>query len=183
MDSARSLAGWLLVLGGLLMVAGIVLWTGRNMWAWPAADRPHYLAWERGLVAAGIVGTLLGFVLLEDLLRASGDAVWSRLGLAAYALAAALGVTAEAYNVARRDYLYSLIVAYVVLALLGQAAIGLSLLQTGLLAAWVAWATVVWNLGFLVVLPIFSPRDIYFPAVHLAAPLLIGIALIAQGVR
>lgn len=176
--SAHSLTGWLLVLGGLLMLGGIILWTGRNLWAWPAAGRPHFLTWERGLVAAGMVGTLLGFVLLEEFLHAAGDPVWSRLGLAAYALAVALGVTAEAYDMATGGYLYPLIVAFVVLALLGQAAIGFSLLQTGLLAAWVGWATVAWNLGALVLLPLLSPGDIYYPAIHLIAPLLIGVMLL-----
>jgi hypothetical protein len=31
---------------------------------------------------------------------------------------------------------------------------------------------------WLVALPVFTPRDVYFPVLHHAAPLLIGIALL-----
>jgi hypothetical protein len=75
---------------------------------------------------------------------------------------------------------YGSIVMYVLLAFLAQAAFGVSLLRTGLLPGWVGWATIVWNLAWLVVLPIVSPRDIYYPVLHHVAPLLIGIALLVR---
>jgi hypothetical protein len=71
-------------------------------------------------------------------------------------------------------------VFYVVLALLAQAAFGVSLLRTGLVAGWASWTTIAWNLVWLVVLPLASPGGMYYPALHHFAPLLIGIALLTR---
>jgi hypothetical protein len=46
------------------------------------------------------------------------------------------------------------------------------------LAAWLGWVTILWNLVWLVVLPVITPRDIYYPVLHHFAPLLIGTALL-----
>jgi hypothetical protein len=54
------------------------------------------------------------------------------------------------------------------------------LLQTGLVANWAGWATIVWSIGALVVLSLFSPKDMYYPALHHVAPLIIGIALLQR---
>jgi hypothetical protein len=83
-----------------------------------------------------------------------------------------LGVAAEALSL-RLGYgqTYPLIVIYVVMAFLAQVAIGGALLQLGVLAAWIGWATILWNLAWLVALPIITPRDIYFPVLHHFAPL------------
>ena len=43
----------------------------------------------------------------------------------------------------------------------------------------VGWATIIWNPALLAAIPIFKPRDIYYPFVHYIAPLLIGITLLA----
>jgi len=77
-----------------------------------------------------------------------------------------------------REWVYPQIVFHVVLAFLAQAAFGAALLRTGLVAGWVGWATILWNLAWLVVLAIVSPRNMYFPVLHHVAPLLIGIALL-----
>ena len=53
-------------------------------------------------------------------------------------------------------------------------------MQTGLVAAWAGWATILWNLGWLLIMLIIRPRDIYYPVLHHVAPLLIGIALLTQ---
>jgi hypothetical protein len=178
--SERSMAGGLLILGSLFMVAGVLLWTGRNLWAWPAAEAANYLRWERGFIIAAIVGTLLGLVLLEGLLVAAGDSVWARLGLVTYLVGAVLGIAAEAYEIKWASF-YALIVVYVVLAFLGQAAFGASLLRTGLLPGWIGWATMVWNLAWPAVLLVTTPADIYYPILHHFMPLLIGIALLSKG--
>lgn len=75
---------------------------------------------------------------------------------------------------------YPVIVVAVVLALLGQALIGGGLRQGRLLASWIGWATTLWNLAWLVALPLFTPRDIYFPVLHHTMPLLIGAALLRR---
>lgn len=55
--------------------------------------------------------------------------------------------TAEAMRLPEEPASYSLIVIYVVLAFLGQAAIGGALLQANLLPAWIGWLIIAWNLG------------------------------------
>jgi hypothetical protein len=37
-----------------------------------------------------------------------------------------------------------------------------------------------WNVAFLVVLPLTSPRDMYYPILHHVVPLLIGMALLLK---
>ena len=75
-----------------------------------------------------------------------------------------------AYHVWERSF----IMAAVILT-----AIGFVLLDWQLeTAAWIGWATILWNLAWLVLLPLITPRDIYFPVLHHAMPLLIGIALL-----
>jgi hypothetical protein len=70
---------------------------------------------------------------------------------------------------------------HVVLAFRAQAALGPMIFQAGLVPAWGGWATVIWNVACLLVLSIVSRGNIYFPALHNVAPLLIGIALMAGG--
>ncbi len=50
--------------------------------------------------------------------------------------------------------------------------------MAGSLAAWVGWATILVNMVGLIVLLAFSRRDLYFPALHHIAPLLIGLTLL-----
>lgn len=50
--------------------------------------------------------------------------------------------------------------------------------MSGLLPAWVGWTMVAWNIGWLIVLPIFTPSNMYYPFVHFLPWLLIGIALL-----
>ena len=111
----------------------------------------------------------------------AGEAVLARLGMVAYLFGAVVVVVAETAYVGKRDWIYPQIVLYVVLAFLAQAAFGASLLQTGLVAGWAAWASIIWNLGWLLIMFIVRPRDIYFPVLHHVAPLVIGIALLTQG--
>lgn len=178
--SERGLAGGLLLLGFLFTFVGIMMWTGRNLWKWRAAEAAAYLTWERGFVIAGIVAALLGFTLLERMLSGAGDLAAARLGLVMLLVGAALGIAAEGKEISTGAWTYAWVVVYVVLTFLGQAAFGLSLLQTGLLAGWIGWFAIVWNLGWLVALPIVSPADIYYPVLHIVAPLVLGIALIAS---
>ena len=178
--SERQITAGLLILCFVLFAVGGTLFAGREFLRWPAADTPGYLRWERGFIIAAVLATLLGLVLLEGLLRASGDTVIARIGMVTYALAAAIVVVAETLIVSRQSPAYAQIVVYVVLAFLAQAAFGVALLRTDLAPGWVGWATIIWNLGWLVILPIVSPRDIYYPVLHHAAPLLIGIVLLLK---
>ena len=178
--SIRTVAASLLVLCFFVFTFGGVLFAGRAFLKWPVNETSSHWIWERGFVIAGVVLTVLGLALLEEMLHTAGDEVLSRLGMVGYAFGAVLVVAAETAFLARRDWVYSRVVLYVVLAFLAQAALGAALLQTGLLAPWVGWATVIWNLLWLPILFIFSRRDVYYPVLHHAAPLLIGIALLTQ---
>jgi hypothetical protein len=179
--SERTVAASLLVLCGGVFSVGGVLFTGRFFLKWQIDDAAAHLRWERGFVIAGTLMAVLGLVLLEDMLHAAGDTYLARLGMVTYLFGALLVVVAETTYLSSGEWSYPQVVAYVILAFLAEAAFGAALLQTGLVAAWAGWATLLWNLGWLLVTLISRPRDPYFPALHLFAPLLIGIALLGRG--
>lgn len=179
--SARNIAASLLVLSFVLFGVGGVLYTGRAFLKWQIEETSSHLIWERGFVIVAVLATVLGLALLEDILRDTGESVLARLGMVAYLFGAVVVVVAETAYLGKRDWIYPQIVLYVVLAFLAQAAFGVSLLQTGLVAGWVGWATVIWNLGWLLIMLFVRPRDIYYPVLHHVAPLIIGIALLVQG--
>ncbi|MBK9746374.1 MAG: hypothetical protein IPO91_06290 [Chloroflexi bacterium] len=176
----RTVTASLLILCFVVFTVGGMLFTGRAFLKWQIAETSSHLTWERSLVIAAVLTTVFGLALLEDLLRAAGEPLLSRLGMIAYLLGAVVVVVAETAHLSKRDWMYPQIVLYVVLAFLAQAAFGASLLQTGLVAGWAGWATILWNLGWLLVMLIVRPRDIYYPVLHHVAPLLIGIALLIQ---
>jgi len=175
----QVVSAWLLILSFPIFAVGGILYTGRAIWKWPAAGSPAFLAWERSFVMAALLTAVLGLIQLEKILEAAGDNILALSGLALFLAGSAAVIFAETYYISRQEWLYAPIVVFVVLAFLGQALIGLSVLQTGLLPGWVGWAAVVWSLGWLVVLPIARPHDIYYPWLHYIPPLLYGIALLS----
>ena len=60
------------------------------------------------------------------------------------------------------------------------AAIGGGLRQADLLAPWIGWTTIVWNLGALMALVVLTPHNVYYRLIHHVAPLLIGGALVRR---
>jgi hypothetical protein len=179
--SEQVAAGWLLILSGLIFAVGGMLYTGRAIFKWPSAGAPAYLRWERGFVIAALLTAVLGFTLLEKLLEAAGDRMLAPSGMVILLIGAGVVIFAETFFISRQEYLYGPIVAFVVLAFLAQAVFGASILLTGLLPGWVGWATIIWNLAWLVILPVARPNDMYYPWLHYAAPLLIGIRLLMKG--
>lgn len=183
--TVRSGTASLMIFGFVVFGVGGMLYTGRAIWEWPAAQTARYLLWERGVVIAALLLNVWGLVLLEAMLHDAGDSSIARLGMVTYLFGAVVVVVAETTYLGKhestREWNYSQVVFYVVLAFLAQGAIGAALIQTELVAAWVGRATIIWNLAWLVILLIFSPRNIYYPVLHHVAPLLIGIALLAQG--
>ncbi len=178
--STRTLAASLLVLCFVVFIFGGALFTGRAFLKWQIAETSAHLLWERGFVIAAVLTTVLGLALLEDMLRAAGEPVLSRLGMMTYLVGALVVIVAETAYVAKRDWIYPQIVLYVILAFLAQAAFGAALLRTGLVADWVGWGTVIWSLGWLLVMVVVRPPDIYFPVLHHVAPLIIGVALLVR---
>ena len=131
-------------------------------------------------MGAVLVATL-GLVLLTQLLEGAGDRIVSPPAMTIFLIGTVLVLAAETFSLKLQDYFYEPVVAFVILAFLGQASFGASILRTGYLPGWVGWATVVWNLAWLIILPIARPQDMYYPWLHDVAPLIIGIALPGRG--
>lgn len=178
--SIRTVAGSLLILSFDWFTVGGILFTGRAIWKWPVGQTDVYLRWERVFVMVAVLFTIFGLDLLAEMLRAAGDSVFARLGLLGYVVGAIVILVEETAFLNKREWNYSQVILYVVLAFLGQAAIGVALVQTGLVAGWGGWMTIVWNLAWLVILSVASRDNIYFPALHHVAPLVIGIVLLIQ---
>ncbi|MBX3085476.1 MAG: hypothetical protein KF716_27825 [Anaerolineae bacterium] len=177
--SERTAAASLLVLSFVIFLIAGVLFTGRALWKWDIKNLATYLIWERSLVIVPTVTTSLGLVLLSDMLSASGDPFWARLGTMAYLFGAVLVVSTETNFVTKNEWNAAQVILYVALALLGQAAIGVALLQTDITAAWIGWIAIIWNMGFLMIFIMMRPRDVYYPVIHFFLPLIIGLGLVA----
>lgn len=176
--SYQRSAGALMAAAIIPLALGVYLFLSRNGVQGGVPRNQALFIWERGSILTAVILTAVSLMLLEGILRETNGHVLARLGANAYFFGAVLLVAAEAMQLPEGGASYPLIVIYVVLAFLGQAAIGGALLQSNLLPAWIGWTVMAWNLGLLVVLPIFTPRDIYFPVQHHLMPLLIGIALL-----
>jgi len=178
--SERLITAILLIASLIIFTVGGMLYTGRAIWKWPVGQTIVFLRWERGFVILATLVNLCGMVLLENMLRAAGESIIARLALTTYLVGVVVVIVAELSYLHTRDWVYPQIVFYVVLAFLAQAAFGAALLRTGLVAGWAGWATILWNLVWLVVLSIAAPHNMYFPALHHVAPLIIGIALLVS---
>jgi hypothetical protein len=174
--SKQRLAASLLLLSCLIFLVAGLLFTARVIWALPIGQSELFLRWERGTVVAAFLVSLLGFGLLEEILRSAGDIGIARMALLIYIISTAVLGVAEMNELARRP-VFSQIVLHIVLAYLGQAAFGLALLRTGYLARWIGWAAIIWPIGALIIVPIVLGNDIYFPWLFYVVPLIIGIGL------
>ena len=173
-------AGVLLLIAAAANLAGVVLFFLRNGVAGGQPPSYGYLIAERGLLMAAMLVSALGFCLLGDDQRRRSALL--RVGTLGYLAAGVVGVVAETMTLVDRAA-YPTTAAYVVLAFLTQAVIGLALARSELVAPWVGWLTLVWNLAWLVGLSLGSPGDIYFPILHLLMPIPIGIALLRTARR
>ncbi|MBI1281526.1 MAG: hypothetical protein GC179_25595 [Anaerolineaceae bacterium] len=175
--SERTAAVSLFVLSFMVFMVAGILFTGRAMSKWNIQNLARYVIWERALVIVSTVTTSLGLVLLNDILTIGGDKFLGLLGTTAYLLGAVQVVSAETAFISKSEWNYPQVIVYVILALLGQTAIGVAMLQTGFAAAWVGWLTVIWNVLFLIIFIVLRPRDVYYPVIHFFVPLLIGLIL------
>jgi hypothetical protein len=178
--SEQTAAGWLLILSWIIFMPGGVLYAGSNIWNWPIKNTHRYLLWERGFVMTALLSAVVGFSILEGMLAAAGDKILAPAGMALLLIGAAVVIFAEAYSISRQEWLYAPTVVFVILAFLAQALFGGALLRTGLLPGWIGWLTILWNLGWLVILPMARPKDMYYPWLHYMAPILIGIGLLIK---
>ena len=179
--SIERAAGFVLVLGNVALLPGLMMFWIRGGHRGGAPRSHAHFVWERSFIMAAVVLTAIGLVLLEGHLQNTDGRILARTGATAYLFAGVFVVAAEALSLSQGyEKLYALIVIYVVLAFLAQAVLGGSLLQSGSLAAWIGWLAILWNIAWLVALPVTSPRDIYFPVLHHVMPLVIGIALLLK---
>lgn len=167
LDIAR-VAGIALLLAFLTMSAGGILWsTAAGSTGGGSSRGTARHVWERGLLMAAIVLTAVGLLLLARHLRGTGGVSVVLVGAAVYAAAGVLGLVHEAGNVSSGFEAASWVLpVYVVGAFIGQATVGLGLAQESASSAAIGWVVLAWNLGWLVILPIFSPADLYFPVLH-----------------
>lgn len=163
------------------MVSGAVLFSARRgMDISKLITTPRFI-WERSLIMAAVVLTAIGLLLFEDYLRDKQGHLMARVGAFVYSFGATLVLTAEGIRLTDGQTVYPLVVLYVVLAFLGQGAVGVALVQFSGYLSSVGWVVIAWNLAWLIILPITSPGDVYFPVLHHLMPLLMGIPLLMKG--
>ena len=138
-------------------------------------------ALERSLIAASAVATAIGLGLIAELTRGTAGFVPAKVGASLFKFGAFLIVVVEVASAGAGAIpgQRALIIGYVVLAFLGQAGTGWGLIG-GLGLRVIGWLTVVFNLGLLIALLIFSPHDMYFPVAHVLMPAVIAIALLVR---
>jgi hypothetical protein len=215
-DDERLIAGALLVAGSLLFfvalvfIVGIADPGGRSIVTLSADARLPLITanagrWEWGWAfgIAGIVVTVLGFAMLEAVLRSAGDRVLARLGLVAFLFGAVLTVAGRAQEVSIAvwaagetaaggpiptllapvvDWSNAMTAVYTALAFAALAAFGGSILATGLLSRAVGWVAVAWGIGWglAFVVAWIAVGGFDYPALHHVVPLVIGVALLRQ---
>lgn len=131
--SEQVAAGFLLILSSLVFVVGGKLYTGRVIWKWQVGEKSAYLLWERSFVLAAVLFVTLVLVLLERLLEGAGGRILAMLGMTRILIGAGLISVAETFSMSQKEWTYAPVVVSVILAFLGQAAFGLSILHTGFL--------------------------------------------------
>lgn len=160
--------------------------------------------WGNNFMGAAIIVLLAGSSVLTTRLEKAGEVIFSRLGLISLTVAAVLwlifsvfrgvvtvrvaqevtaaGATttdaAPAYYAPLVQWMSALFFVYAALGFLALAAYGASLLQAGLLPAWVGWATLIYGIALLI--PLFIRGEI-LPILHYLPGLVIGILLLFHG--
>ena len=156
--------------------------------------------WGNIFMGVAIVPLLAGLSMLTMLLEGK-ERVFSRLGLLGVLVAAGLwlvfsafrGVVtvrvaqemtaagagapgaAPAFYAPLAQWMFALFFIYAALGFLALAAYGVSLLQAGLLPAWVGWTTLLFSVAMLIVLFIQGDN---LPAFHYLPGLVIGVLLL-----
>ncbi|MDX1510497.1 MAG: hypothetical protein R3249_04070 [Nitriliruptorales bacterium] len=164
-DLARAAAIGLL-LAFVAMIAGATIWAtaGGQDGSTPGTAR-H--AWERGLLMAAIVLTVLGLLLLAWSLRGSPGFGLVLAGATVSAIAGALGLVEEASTVSPSFAAAGwVLTTYVFLAFAGQGIVGFGLVQFGGRLTAAGWILVAWNIAWPLIVLTFSGDDLYYPVLH-----------------
>lgn len=174
-------AGLILVISSVVLLPGLLMFWFRQGHKGGAPRSPAHYAWERSFIATWVILSAVGFVLLQESLRNSPGQILAVTGAAAYFFGSILLAAAEILSPAiGYEKIFRLAAGYVMIAYMAQAILGVAILQSGMLAAWIGWASIVWNIAWLVILPLVSGRDIYFPILHSIMPLVVGIVMLLR---
>jgi hypothetical protein len=169
--------------------------------AYLLAIAKNVVVWRWANIFMGAAGVVLiaGLTMLTTILEGAGERLLSRLGLAGLLLAVILWVVFSAFRATvtigaaqetvttgtippyyepLAHWVSTLFYVYALAGFLALAAYGGSLLQAGLLPAWVAWGTILFSTATLALLLITGDT---LPAFHYLPPLLIGILLLIRG--
>ena len=172
MPQQSRMAGILLLVAAAANLVAVVLFNLRGGVSGGSPPSDVYLVIERGLLMAAMLVSAAAFLLVAD-----HAAVALRLGALGYAAAGVVGVVGEGLVIGDANG-QPVIATYVVLAFVTQALVGAALASARLIPRWIGWLTVAWNLGWLLILPVISPDDIYYPILNLLMAIPLGIALI-----
>jgi hypothetical protein len=180
-NTLERIAGLFLVLTSVATLPGFMMfWLRRGHRGGPPRSHTHWVV-ERSSILSGVILIAIGFMLLQNAFQNTAGAILANIGATAFFFGGVLVVAAEALMLTLGyEKVYSLIVIYVVMAFLAEAAIGGAISQSGLLATPIGWATLLWNIAWLIALSLFSRRDMYFPILHYVMPLVIGVALLVK---
>lgn len=174
----RTACAVLLIVGSTFDLISNLLFTGRSILKW-FAETAVYLRWERGLLVAAFVLAAMGVTLFEMLLNQAGDTVLSRMGATAFLIGASAAVISEAAFLSRGAFAQDALEVIMVSVLFGaEAILGAAILTTSLLPTWVGWVVAAWNIGLLIILTVFSPGNMYYPAAHFLPLMWIGVGLL-----
>jgi hypothetical protein len=172
------LSGSLLVIASVLILAGIALFVLREY------SQFDQFVLERGLVLAAWLVAAAGTSLMGTMREDFGSTLLLRAGGWAFAVGALVAAFAETTLLSDRLAIgHELALAFVILLFVGLALIGGGLFNQHLVPAWVGWAVVVWNVGWLVTLFAVSTDDPYYPGLHALPLLLLGISLVRTKAR
>jgi hypothetical protein len=174
--------GWLLITSFIIHLGGVLLFNGHFLFGW-FVETPTWLAWERGAFIAAYATAGLGIAVLGSALRSTPRGVLGRLAATGFVIAALLAIFVEISFIIRGGAETALITVMVVALLVAEATIGWSLISSGVLADWVGWAVLVWNVGWLAVLLSITADDPYFPILHFLPLLLIGVRILSRETR
>jgi len=186
LEPMAAFAVGFLLLGVVILLAGIAIHVGRCPTFWrfgpcPPSGSGRYPL-ERSLIAASVIATAIGLRMLSELTRGTPGLGPTRAGADLYTFGGVLIVAVELVLADGQTLpgAEGLVVGYVVLAFLGQAAVGWGLIRglEGLKV--VGWVTIVFNLGTLAAVVIVSRNDMYFPIAHVVMPALIAVALLVR---
>ena len=171
----RRAPGVLLVAGFAALIPGFAVASGSQT---GTNYIPPTLSNRVGAVSliAGVSLTLLGLLAFDPVLWRAGDRFLSGLGTAAYAVASAAWLAANAHTLTSHEWPYNLEVSYIAAAGVSMVAFGAAVIRTQAIPRWVGWVAVGWSAAGLILFAM--PFDGYPPLLAQLVPLLFGVALL-----